>query len=69
MSTSVMDIPEKRLFRPDEVAKLFDVSVRTVYGWCDAGKLEFLRIGGRTMRIERECIIKIIRVSDEVENT
>ena len=69
MSTSALDIPTKRLFRPDEVAKIFDVSVKTVYNWCDCGKLDFLRIAGRTMRIERECIIKIIRISDEVEDT
>ena len=69
MSTSVIDIPEKRLFRPDEVAKIFDVSVKTVYNWCDCGKLEFMRVAGRTMRIERDCIIKIIRISDETEKT
>ena len=69
MSTSALDIPTKRLFRPDEVAKIFDVSVKTVYNWCDCGKLDFLRIAGRTMRIERECIIKIIRISDEIEDT
>ena len=69
MSTSALDIPTKRLFRPDEVAKIFDVSVKTVYNWCNCGKLDFLRIAGRTMRIERECIIKIIRISDEVEDT
>jgi excisionase family DNA binding protein len=69
MSTSVLDIPEKRLFRPAEVAKLLDIHVQTVYRWCDNGKIDFLRIGDRTMRIERDCIIKIIRFSDEVDNS
>lgn len=69
MSTSAFKIPDKRLFRPDEVAKIFDVSVKTIYNWCDCGKLEFLRVAGRTMRIERDCIIKIITISDEIDNT
>lgn len=68
MSTSI-GIPEKRLFRPDEVAKIFDVSVKTVYNWCDSGKLEFLRVAGHTLRIERKCVIEIIRISDEAADT
>ena len=69
MSTSAFNIPEKRLFRPDEVAKMLDVSLPTVYRWCESGKLGFIRIGPRLMRIERECVISIIRVLDEVDET
>ncbi len=67
MSTSSFDIPEKRLFRPDEVASIFGVSRFTVYRWCDCGKLDFVRIGPRMMRVERESVIKFIRICDEDE--
>lgn len=69
MSTSVIDIPEKRTFRPEEVAKMLDVSLPTIYRWCESGKLGFIRIGPRLMRIERKCVIKIIRIDDEIEST
>ena len=69
MSTSAFDIPEKRRFRPAEVAELLGVSLPTVYRWCESGKLGFIRIGPRLMRIERECVISVIRVSDEVDET
>ena len=69
MSTSAFDIPEKRLFRPDEVAKMLDVSLPTIYRWCESGKIGFIRIGPRLMRIERECVIRVIRVDDEVLDT
>ena len=64
MSTSAFDIPEKRLFRPDEVATILGVSRFTVYRWCDSGKLHFIRIGPRMMRVDRESVIKFIRIDD-----
>jgi excisionase family DNA binding protein len=67
MSTSSFDIPEKRLFRMDEVAKILGVSRFTVYRWCDHGKIDFVRIGPRMMRIERECVVKFIKVSGDNE--
>ena len=60
MSTLVFDIPEKRMFRPDEVAEFFDVSPRTIYRWCENGQLKFIRIGPARIRITRECVISII---------
>ena len=64
MPTTSFDIPEKRLFRPDEVASIFGVARVTVYRWCDSGKMDFIRIGPRMMRVERESVIKFIRISD-----
>ena len=63
MSTCAIEIPEKRMFRADEVAKILDVSVPTIYRWCEHGKMDFIRIGG-SIRIKRECIISVIRVSE-----
>ena len=63
MSTCAIDVPEKRMFRADEVAKILDVSIPTVYRWCDHGKIEYIRVGG-SIRIKRECLISIIKVSE-----
>jgi excisionase family DNA binding protein len=65
MPTTSFDIPEKRLFRPNEVANIFGVAIKTVYRWCDSGKMDFIRIGPRMMRVKRESVIKFIRISDD----
>ena len=64
MSTSAFEIPDKRLFRPDEVAKIFEVSLRTVQRWCECGRLESFRLGPRKIKIERECLIKFISIDE-----
>jgi len=50
-------LPNKELLRPDEVAKYFSVTRRTVYLWCENGYLEAVKIGG-TVRIKRESVIR-----------
>ena len=47
------DLPAKSLLRPDEVAKIWKVSTKTIYRWIDIGVLEGVRKGG-TLRITRE---------------
>lgn len=47
------ELPNKSLLRPDEVAALWSVSVRTVYRWIDLGILEAVKKGG-TVRVPRE---------------
>ncbi len=55
-------LPDKDLFRPDEVAAYFSLNVKTIYGWIDTGKLEAVKVGpNHTLRITREAIEKIIR--------
>lgn len=63
-STSYIDLPEKRLFRTDEAARLLGVSRKTIYHWCSNGDLKFIRIGRGNIRIDRDCLIKIISVSE-----
>ena len=63
MSTCAIDIPEKRMFRADEVAEILDVSLPTVYRWCEHGKIDFIRIGG-SIRIKRECVVSVIKFSE-----
>ena len=64
MSTAAFDIPEKRSFRTDEVAEICGVSRRTVQRWCESGFIDFIRIGPKLIKIKRECIIKIISLSE-----
>jgi excisionase family DNA binding protein len=52
------DLPDKALLRPDEVAKYFSVSVKTVYRWIDMGRIEGVKIAGGLVRIPREAIDK-----------
>lgn len=47
------DLPDKDLLRPDEVAKFWRVSVKTVYRWIDIGIMPGVKKGG-TLRIARE---------------
>ena len=47
------DLPDKDLLRPDEVAKFWRVSVKTIYRWIDLGIMPGVKKGG-TVRIERD---------------
>ncbi len=49
-------LPQKSLFRPDEVAAYFNVSRSVVYLWIDHGILMAEKIGG-TIRIPRSAIL------------
>jgi excisionase family DNA binding protein len=46
-------LPEKELLRPDEVAKFWSVSVKTIYRWIDLGIIPGVKKGG-TVRVPRE---------------
>jgi excisionase family DNA binding protein len=60
----LINLPDKNLFRPKEVADYLQVSIRTIYQWITEGKIEAVRIAGTTLRISREAIIAII--SDDI---
>jgi len=51
-------IPDKHSFRPDEVAKLFQLSTKTIYLWIEIGQLEAVRVGG-TLRVPRQALLDI----------
>lgn len=58
----LLNLPDKQFFRPDEVATLFNTSVRTVYYWIEHGKLGAVPLGGDdgkpgVIRVPREAII------------
>lgn len=62
MSTA---LPNKPLFRIDEVAQFLDVPKRTVYSWHQIGSLDTVKLPGRTIRVRREEIVRIITASTE----
>ena len=45
-----------------EAAYLLKVSPKTIYGWCDAGKIDFFRIGGESgsIRIKKDHLGQLI---------
>ena len=55
-----IDIPKKDLFRPEEVSKLLTVSRATIYRWLNEGRLPYVRIAGRLIRVQRTAILEII---------
>jgi excisionase family DNA binding protein len=58
----MIELPDKQLFRPDEVADIFSISKRTVYTWLDNGTLTGVKIAGTTVRVDRESIEGVISV-------
>jgi len=53
----MVDTQSKRLLRPDEVAQMWSVSVKTVYRWIDLGIIQAEKMGG-TVRIRSEAAEK-----------
>ena len=51
------DIPNKPLWRVDEVAAYFDVARSTVYLWIDHGLLEAEKLRG-VIRVTRHSIVE-----------
>lgn len=58
--SSTTDIPQKTMFRPDEIASIFGVTVRTVYRWRQEGKIDGNKMTEKCLRFPRQVIIKFI---------
>ena len=57
MKSSIMpDVPDKSLLRPDEIAQIFSVSVRTVYNWHAEGKMEGIKVSHKCLRFPRAVV-------------
>lgn len=54
----MINLPDKLLFRPDEVAIIFDISIKTVYNWCATGILKSINPSGKCLRIRRASVVK-----------
>jgi len=58
-------IPDKPLFRPDEVAGLFFISTQTVYRWINEGHIPAVKVGPHgTIRIKRDDVERLILDDD-----
>jgi predicted DNA-binding transcriptional regulator AlpA len=60
MQTAISKDRGTRLLRDKDVAKILNASVRSVIDWRNAGKLPFLRIGGRSIRYRPESIAALL---------
>jgi excisionase family DNA binding protein len=57
----MVDIPNKRYFRPDELARILEQPLRTIYFWLKNNKIKHLHYGKRTV-VPREEICRIIKM-------
>ena len=54
-------LPKRDLLRPSEVADYFGMSVKTIYGWINEGKISVVRIGpSESIRITKEAVEGLI---------
>lgn len=56
-------MPNFRILTPEEVARVMKVSLKTVYRWIGAGKLEASQVGYKTYRIFEEDLVLFMRKS------
>ena len=52
----MIELPNKSLLRPAKVAEILNVSLPTVYYWIAIGKIEAIKLPGRTLRISRSVV-------------
>lgn len=55
-------LPDKDLFTPKETAKYLDIAKSTVYTWLNNGTLTGVKIGNKTVKVDRESIEGVISV-------
>lgn len=60
MTRDRIDIPDKRLFRPEEVARLLGVHRTTVWRMIQSGELPALFVRPRIRRVPREALVRIL---------
>lgn len=58
-------LPLKSMYRVDEVRKYLQVSRSTIYNMIADGRLEAIRIAGRTLRIPRAAVEKTLESTME----
>jgi excisionase family DNA binding protein len=57
-------LPQKRFFRPDEVADFLLITKRTVYRMIRDGRLAGVDLARRPWRIPREAIVNLFQTAD-----
>ncbi len=53
------ELPNKELLRPSEVAEYLSVAISTIYSWVETGKIEGVKLPGKTIRIKRQTILNL----------
>lgn len=61
----MIKFPDKELLRPDELAKIFNVSKQVIYLWIETGELEAVRIGKKALRVKKRDAMKMVRPAIE----
>jgi excisionase family DNA binding protein len=56
-------LPDKDFLRIDEVAVITRKTKKTVYRWCKAGRLDWVRVGERGMLVPTTAVCQIIKLS------
>lgn len=51
---------QRMLLSPARVARMLDVSPRTIYYWIAIGKLEAVKLPGKTLRISQSAIDELM---------
>jgi excisionase family DNA binding protein len=54
-----MELPDKRYYRPDELARIIEEPLRLVYRWLENDKIKHIHHGRKTM-IPRSEIDRIL---------
>ena len=61
-------LQEREFYTVTEAARLLDVSRTTIWRWINDGRLGAYRVGGRTIRIRRQDVRKMLRPTrDDIE--
>ena len=53
------ELPNNTLLKPSTVAEYFQVSKKTIYLWVSVGKLDGVKLGGKTLRVTRESVDRL----------
>ncbi len=56
-------LPQKSLLRPDEVARFFSVSLKTIYRWHEMGLIEGTKLK-KVLRIYRDSVLRLVTEND-----
>jgi len=54
-------MPDYQILTPEEVSKIMKVSLKTVYRWISAGKLDASQVGYKTYRIFEQDLILFMK--------
>ena len=61
-------LEEKNYYKISEIAKEFNVSVKTIYRWINTGQIKCVKLAGSCARIPHSQLAKILP-PEEVEDT